>query len=764
MQGKRVDIDLGVIETRRRPGDRLPREADAPLRREHGHLRLRAARARAPARTGRASSPISCCGCSTAGERVAAYRSDADWFDIGTLGEYERAVAELERRGGSTGDVLAGPPGARDRAHRLQGRVAGAVAAPLGARGDGFSVAPPTTPSLFEAARVGESARACAATCATPRRSRARHAAPEVVFHLAAQAIVRGGARGSGGTFAVNVIGTAHVLDAARDAAVVVRDQRQVLRARARPAPRGRSARRPRSLLLLEGRAGAGGGGLPRVARSARGDRARRQRDRRRRLGARPAAARPRARARVRRADRAAPPRRGAPVAARARPAGRLPGAGRAPRRVGRVGGAWNFGPEARPWAGWWTGCASAGGSTCGSPTGDRVEAPELRLDASAARERLQWRRVMTSRPRSSLPSPGTTRSATGADPRAVTLAQIEEAELSIGIVGLGYVGLPLAVAFAEAGEQVIGVDVDHARVAALARGPLADRGHLGRAAQAVLGSMPVHDPRGRAARGRGDPRLRPDAADPQPRARPRAAAAARAALAGVIRRDQVIVLESTTFPGTTREHLVPLLEESGLRAGEDFALAFSPERVDPGRTDYTMRTTPKVVGGLTAALHGARAPTSTARVCDQRRAGLHARGGRAVQAAREHLPLGQHRARQRAGDARRPHGDRHLGGHRRRRDQAVRLHALRARPRHGRPLPARRPVLPEPGRRASTTSRPSSSSSPARSTSHMPYFCMEKIERALNDAGKPVRGSRILIARRGLQGAASATCASRRR
>ena len=70
--------------------------------------------------------------------------------------------------------------------------------------------------------------------------------------------------------------------------------------------------------------------------------------------------------------------------------------------------------------------------------------------------------------------------------------------------------------------------------------------------------------------------------------------------LAGVIHRDQIVVLESTSFPGTTREHMVPLLEESGLRAGEDFALAYSPERVDPGRTDHTTRTTPKVVGGLT--------------------------------------------------------------------------------------------------------------------------------------------------------------------
>jgi UDP-N-acetyl-D-glucosamine dehydrogenase len=71
-------------------------------------------------------------------------------------------------------------------------------------------------------------------------------------------------------------------------------------------------------------------------------------------------------------------------------------------------------------------------------------------------------------------------------------------------------------------------------------------------------------------------------------------------AVAGVLRAGQTVVLESTTFPGTTRDYMVPLLEESGLRAGVDFALAFSPERVDPGRTDYTIRTTPKVVGGLT--------------------------------------------------------------------------------------------------------------------------------------------------------------------
>ncbi|HTB71351.1 MAG TPA: nucleotide sugar dehydrogenase, partial [Solirubrobacteraceae bacterium] len=72
--------------------------------------------------------------------------------------------------------------------------------------------------------------------------------------------------------------------------------------------------------------------------------------------------------------------------------------------------------------------------------------------------------------------------------------------------------------------------------------------------------------------------------------------------LAEVLQPGQLVVLESTTYPGTTRERVAPLLEESGLAAGRDFHLAFSPERVDPGRTDYTLRNTPKVLGGLTEA------------------------------------------------------------------------------------------------------------------------------------------------------------------
>ncbi|MEA2220318.1 MAG: UDP-N-acetyl-D-glucosamine dehydrogenase, partial [Solirubrobacteraceae bacterium] len=92
---------------------------------------------------------------------------------------------------------------------------------------------------------------------------------------------------------------------------------------------------------------------------------------------------------------------------------------------------------------------------------------------------------------------------------------------------------------------------------------------------------------------------------------------AAASGVAGVLQAGQLVVLESTTYPGTTRERLVPILEESGLKAGRDFDVAYSPERVDPGRTDHTMRTTPKVVGGLTDA-GGTRAQELYGRICDE--------------------------------------------------------------------------------------------------------------------------------------------------
>jgi UDP-N-acetyl-D-glucosamine dehydrogenase len=86
--------------------------------------------------------------------------------------------------------------------------------------------------------------------------------------------------------------------------------------------------------------------------------------------------------------------------------------------------------------------------------------------------------------------------------------------------------------------------------------------------------------------------------------------------LAGVLQPGQLVVLESTTYPGTTRERVAPILEESGMAAGRDFFLAFSPERIDPGRTDYTVRTTPKLVGGVTDACTE-RARALYSEICD---------------------------------------------------------------------------------------------------------------------------------------------------
>jgi UDP-N-acetyl-D-glucosamine dehydrogenase len=179
----------------------------------------------------------------------------------------------------------------------------------------------------------------------------------------------------------------------------------------------------------------------------------------------------------------------------------------------------------------------------------------------------------------------------------------MEQAEtgVSVGIIGLGYVGLPLAVEFAEAGHDVVALDVDASKVAAI------DASH----------SYVEDIPSERLAAVRGRLRATTRYADlsqvdtviiavptplnenREPDLQPLMSAGA--ALSRVLREGQLVVLESTTYPGTTRDRLAPLLEESGLRAGESFNLAFSPERIDPGRTDFTIRTTPKVVGGLTA-------------------------------------------------------------------------------------------------------------------------------------------------------------------
>ena len=190
-------------------------------------------------------------------------------------------------------------------------------------------------------------------------------------------------------------------------------------------------------------------------------------------------------------------------------------------------------------------------------------------------------------------------------------------AAMKIGIVGLGYVGLPLAVAFAEAGHEVRGLDLDPAKVEALNAG----RSYIEDVPDSTLA------PLGERLRASADyaEMAECEAAIvcvPTPLTSSREPdltyllAAARS-ISGVLRSGQLVVLESTTYPGTTRERLTPILEESGLTLGSDFHVAFSPERIDPGRTDYTIRTTPKLVGGMTAACTE-RARELYALVCDE--------------------------------------------------------------------------------------------------------------------------------------------------
>src|SRR5438132_2799893 len=187
----------------------------------------------------------------------------------------------------------------------------------------------------------------------------------------------------------------------------------------------------------------------------------------------------------------------------------------------------------------------------------------------------------------------------------------------TVGIIGLGYVGLPLAVAFAQEGCEVIAVDTDPAKVAAIGKG------------ESYIEDVPAHVLSACAGRISATTRYAqlaqaeavlmclptPLSANREPDLGPLIEAAR--ALAEVLRTDQLVVLESTTYPGTTRERLAPLLEESGLAAGRDFHLAFSPERIDPGRSDFTLRNTHKVVGGLTEACAG-RAEALYRIVCEQ--------------------------------------------------------------------------------------------------------------------------------------------------
>src|SRR6266700_6339539 len=174
----------------------------------------------------------------------------------------------------------------------------------------------------------------------------------------------------------------------------------------------------------------------------------------------------------------------------------------------------------------------------------------------------------------------------------------------NIAIVGAGYVGMPLARVFADAGKSVVLVDVNQEVVDGINRG----ESHIGDVPSATLKTLV--DAGRLSATTDYDALKEVDAiliALPTPLSSHREpdltiVENAAAEIAPRLRKGQVVVLESTTYPGTTRESLQPILERSGMKAGADFHLAFSPERVDPGRTDWTTKNTPKLVGGLTPA------------------------------------------------------------------------------------------------------------------------------------------------------------------
>jgi UDP-N-acetyl-D-glucosamine dehydrogenase len=187
--------------------------------------------------------------------------------------------------------------------------------------------------------------------------------------------------------------------------------------------------------------------------------------------------------------------------------------------------------------------------------------------------------------------------------PKQILLDQLQNRTARVAILGLGYVGLPLAVVFADAGFDVVGIDPDQRKVDSIRSGVshiqdvpteqvarLVAAGRLHATtdfsvlAQADAVSICVPTP----LRKTGDPDLS-------------FILSATEELANYMHPGMVVVLESTTYPGTTREVLLPRLgDEKGLTPGKDFFLAFSPERVDPGREDWTTINTPKVIGGIT--------------------------------------------------------------------------------------------------------------------------------------------------------------------
>jgi UDP-N-acetyl-D-glucosamine dehydrogenase len=180
--------------------------------------------------------------------------------------------------------------------------------------------------------------------------------------------------------------------------------------------------------------------------------------------------------------------------------------------------------------------------------------------------------------------------------------AKVENRDVVVGVLGLGYVGLPLAREFASAGVKVVGFDVDERKVKTLNSG------------RSIIKHVPHSQVSGMVRSGFFEAttdmrRLKSIDAVlicvPTPLTENREpdmqfVIKSCETIGKYLKRGQLIVLESTTYPGTSRELMAPILERSGLKAGKDFHMAYSPEREDPGNKDFTTKTIPKVIGGLT--------------------------------------------------------------------------------------------------------------------------------------------------------------------
>jgi UDP-N-acetyl-D-glucosamine dehydrogenase len=308
----------------------------------------------------------------------------------------------------------------------------------------------------------------------------------------------------------------------------------------------------------------------------------------------------------------------------------------------------------------------------------------------------------------------------------------------------MGYVGLPLAVAFAEAGHDVIAVEADSRRVEAITASDSYIEDIPSERLAAVAGRIRATSRYARLANAQDIIVCVPTPLTPNREPELGPLMSCSHALAEHLQEGQLVVLESTTYPGTTRERLVPILEESGMTAGEDFHVAFSPERVDPGRTDYTLRTTPKVVGGLTAACTQ-RARDLYSAVCDHlvevstpetaeltkllenifRSVNIALVNELAMLTDRMGIDIWE------VVDAAatKPYGFMRfdpgpgMGGH---------------------CLPVDPFYLTWKAREFDFSTEFIELA--GKTNQHMPYFCVERIERALNDAGKAVRGARVAI------------------